>query len=374
MKNKVMLVTDSKLTLSEAPPSRLIYIAKSLKKRGLEVEVLGRRGEEITDLKTHQLDGTKHISRLKILLYAYAKTLTQSYNTIIVRGSLITLFLLPLRIFGTELILDFHGWLYREIEVFYEKKLYNKLKVAFYYLIERMSAIHSDAIICVSKGVRESLGQKEKEKSIVLENGIDVSESRKAIYEAEKEKKKIYSMHHIPKEKPLMGFLGNWERQLDMETMFKGVELAEVNMVIIGEGPKLNEYKKTWSKVGFLGKLPKLDALKIIHLCDATIVPYKKAYAAASYWSQRKVKDYLSLGKPIIMADVREREAYLVPNRNVLLYEPGNPEDLANKIRAIVSNKELAEKMRQNTLKLACQFYWQALLEQSGLIEEILKN
>jgi len=374
MKTSVMFVIDNKLTFSEAPPSRLIYIAKSLKKRGLEVEVLGKKGERITGLKTHQLSGPKYISRLKILLYTYAKTLSHHYNHIIVRGSLLAFLLLPLKILRKKIILDFHGWLHREIEIFYEKTMYNKIKVAFYYLTERMSAIHSDAIICVSKGVRESLGQKEKAKSIILENGIDINESKNAVHEAEKDKEKIYSIHHISKEKPLMGFLGNWERQLDMETMFKGAKMAEVNMIVIGEGPKLNEYKKTWSNVGFLGKLPKLDALKIIHLCDGTIVPYKKAYATASYWSQRKVKDYLSLGKPIIMADVREREAYLVPNRNVLLYEPGNLEDLANKIRAIVSNKEQAEKMRQNNLKLACRFDWQVLVEQSGLIEKILKN
>jgi glycosyltransferase involved in cell wall biosynthesis len=74
------------------------------------------------------------------------------------------------------------------------------------------------------------------------------------------------------------------------------------------------------------------------------------------------------------MADVREREAYLVPNKNVLLYEPGNAEDLADKIRTIVSNKKLAEEMRKNNLKLACQFDWQVLVEQSGLLEKILKN
>jgi len=367
-KRRIMLVVDSRLTFSEAPPSRFIYIAKSLKEKSFEVEVLGRKGEKIRGLKTHQVSGEKHISRIKILLYAYAKTLSRHYDATIVRGGILAFFLLPLKLIGMEIILDFHGWLFREIEFFYEKTLYNKLKVAFYYLVERMSIAHSSAIICVSRGIKDSLGQKERAKSIVLENGIDLNESKEAVYEAENEKEKLYSMYHISKGKPLMGFLGNWERQLDMETMFKGAKLAEANIIVIGEGPKLNEYKKTWSNARFLGKLPKFDALKITSLCDATIAPYKKAYATTSYWSQRKVKDYLGLGKPIIMADVREREAYLVPNKNVLLYEPGNAEYLADKIRTIISNKKLAEEMRKNNLKLACQFDWQVLVEQSGLL------
>jgi len=222
MKNKVMFVTESKITWTEAPPSRFIYIAKTLQNKNLEVEVLGRKGEKIEGLKTHQISGSKHVSRMKILLLAYAKTVGNSYDTIIVRGGLLAFFLLPLKILKKTVILDFHGWLFREIKFFFEKTLYNKLKVTFYYMVERMSLAHSSAIICVSSGIRDSLGQKEKAKSIVLENGIDLNESKKAIYEAENEKEKIYSTYHIPEEKPFLGFLGNWERQLDMETMFKG--------------------------------------------------------------------------------------------------------------------------------------------------------
>jgi len=372
MNCNVLFVIDSKLTFSEAPPSRFLYIAKSLQKKKFNVEVMGRKGERIEGLKTYQVNGSKHVSRLKILLYAYAKTLSYPYHALIVRGCLLAFFLLPLEICGKKVILDFHGWLFREIKFFYERTLYNKLKVAFYYILERMTVAHSNAIICVSKGIQNTLEQKERTKSIVLENGIDLSETKKAIYEAEKEKEKIYSAYHIPKEKTLIGFLGNWERQLDMETMFKGVELAEANMLAIGEGPKLDEYRKRWKNAKFLGKLPKLEALKLIHLCDATIAPYKKAYTTTSYWSQRKVKDYLSLGKPIIMTDVKERETYLIPNKNVLLYEAGNAQDLAEKVRTIVSDKKLAEEISQNNLKLARQFDWQILVEKSGLIEKIL--
>jgi glycosyltransferase involved in cell wall biosynthesis len=374
MRSKVMFVIDSKLTFSEAPPSRFIYMAKSLQKKNSKTEIVGRKGDEIKSLKTFQISGSKNISRLQILLYTYLKTLSHHYDTVIVRGGFFAFFLLPLqKIFRKKIVLDFHGWLHREIQVFYRKTLYNKLKVTFYYIVELMSVRHSNAVICVSEGIKNSLEQKEQAKSILIENGIDFDESQEAAYKAEHEKERIYSTYHILKGKPLIGFLGNWERQLDMETMFKGAKIAEANLIVIGEGPKINEYKKTWSNVGFLGKLPKIDALKIIYLCDAAIAPYKKAYATASYWSQRKVKDYLSLGKPIIMADVKEKEAYLIPNKNVLLYEPGKAEDLADKIGIIVSDKKLAEKIRQNNLKLARQFDWQILVEQSGL-EKILKN
>lgn len=95
----------------------------------------------------------------------------------------------------------------------------------------------------------------------------------------------------------------------------------------------LHEYgfKRRWKNVRFTGKLPRFEALKIIYLCDATMMPYEESYGYISYFSTRKVKDYLSLGKPIIMTEVRE--AYLLPNENVLLPEPGNAKDLAKKIK-----------------------------------------
>jgi len=364
-------VVDSKLTFSEAPPSRFLYIAKSLQEKNFEVEVIGRRGEKIEDLKTTQISGTKNISRLKILLRTYAKAFSYPYSSILVRGGFLTFFLLPLKIFNRKVILDFHEWLFREIKVFYEKTLYNKLKVAFYYFVERMATNYCSVIVCVSEGVRMLLGREERAKSIVLENGLDTIESKRAGYEAEKEKEEIYSKYLIPKNKPLIGFLGNWERQLDMETMFNGAKMAEVNMVVIGEGPKLDEFKKKWSNVKFTGRLPRFEALKIIYLCDATMVPYKGGYTFTYYYSQRKVKDYLSLGKPIIMTDVREREGYLVPNKNVLLYEPGNPEDLAEKIRKLLTDKKLRERMKTNNVRLSSRFDWKTLVEESGIIELI---
>jgi glycosyltransferase involved in cell wall biosynthesis len=372
MKKRVLFVIDTKVTFSEAPPSRLLYIAKSLKRKNFNVEVLGRSGDRINFLNTHQISGTKHVSRLKIIIHVYAKILKRSYGVLIIRGGILSFFLLPTRLLKTKVILDFHGWLHREIEIFYEKTWYNKLKAAFYRIIERMSVRYSNKIICVSRGVRDSLGEREKIKSIVLENGIDLEESKRVICEAEK-KGTIHPIQSILKEKPVIGFLGNWERQLDMETMFQGAKLAGVNMVVIGEGPRLSEFKKIWRNIKFLGKLPRYEALKIIYLCDAVITPYKKAYAILSYWSQRKVKDYLSLGKPILMADVLEREEFLVPYKNAVFYCPNDPNDLAAKIRMIISDEKLRKRMRRNNLKLARQFDWQVLVEKSGLIEELSK-
>lgn len=370
---KILLVVDEKISFSEGPSSRFLYIARILTEKGFKVKVMGRKGERVDQIEVVQPSGRKSVARLKILFHAYADALIHHYNVLIIQGGLLAFFLLFLKVVGKKIISDFHGWLFYEIKGFYKETLYNKLKAVLYSFLERTAIRYSDAIVSVSEGARNLLGE-EKEKSIVLENGIAVKEALGICREAEKKIEKIYKQYLVPRKKPIIGFLGNWERWMDMETMFLGAKMARVDMVIVGEGPHLDEYKEKWGdNITFTSKLDRREALRIMHLCEAVVVPYKMYHTPTHFFSSLKVKDYLGIGKPIIMAKVTGREVYLVPNENVLLYKPGNAEDLANKIKTIISNKKLAEEMRWNNLKLARRFDWQVLVEKSGLIEKLLE-
>ena len=373
---KILLTTETPLSYSDAPSSRLIYIAKSLKRNSFEVELVGRKGEEVTNLKTTTISGGKNLSRLVIPLLISKKMLTEAYNHVIIRGAYIAFFLLPLKIFSKKIIIDFHDWNFREIKLYYKKTCYNTFKILFYYITERIATKYSDFIICTSKGLRPLLTKEEKRKSIILENGLDLAEAEKATQEAEKNKEKLLEKYGIPKTKPLAAFLGNWERKLDMKTMLEGCKKVGVNLIVVGEGPNIEKYRKNHENAIFTGKLPRPEALRLISICDITITPYKenREKHQPAYYSARKVKDYLSLGKPILMADVKGREEFLTRYENAVFYRPGEPEDLANNVKMIISDKKLREKMQKNNLELARRFDWQILVEKSGLIRKILEN
>jgi len=372
---KILLAIDTPLSYSNAPSSRLIYIARSLKKKDFNIELLGRKGEKIANLKTATVTGGKNLARIKLLFLITKKMLIENYNRVLIRGAYLAFFLLPLKIFHKKIIIDFHDWMYREIKLYYGKTFYNKLKVAIYYLLEKIVIRFSDIIICPSKGVRRLLNKNEREKSIVMENGLDIQESEKVVSVAEKERKRTFERYALPKNKLLLGFMGNWERQLEMEPIFNACEIAGINMVVVGEGSKIDLFREKWKNITFTGRLTRLEALKIISVCDATIVPYKEDYTVpVGYFSQRKVKDYLGMGKPILMADVKGRERFLIPYDNAVFYRPSDVEDLAEKIKIIVSNQKLREKMRRNNLKLARQFDWQVLIGKSELAKKLLEN
>jgi glycosyltransferase involved in cell wall biosynthesis len=367
--NRLLFVTDNKIAFSEAPSSRILSISKILKDKKIEPEILGMKGENITWLNNTQISGLKYIARLKIILYTYTKALLQ-HNHIIVRGGSLAFFFIPLKILNKKIIVDFHGYLFEEINRFYPKTLYNKLKVAFYYPLEKTGLRYCNLIVCKDQETKDSLGKNEKSKSIVLENGLDLKETERAIQEAEQQKRNIYKEYSLSGREPLIGFLGNWERKYSMETMLAGCEKAKVKIIIVGEGPDIEQYKKKWRNALFIGKRPRFEALKLISLCNAAIVPYTEDKSDKPIrYSSRKVRDYLGLGKPILMADVKGREKFLVPYENAVFYRPDSPEDLAEKIRIVISDKKLQEKMQENNLKLSHQFDWQVLVEKSGLLE-----
>jgi len=317
----------------------------------------------------------KHIARIKLLATLYQKAATATYTHIIIRGASFAFFLMPLKILGTKIILDFHGWMYREINLYYSKNLYNKLKVAIYYILEKMAVRFSDTLICTSRGAMQLLDENGKKKTIIIENGLNIKEAQDVLRNTAKERDKILKKYSLPESKPLLGFMGNWERQLDMELTFKACKIAGINMIVVGEGPGFDLFRQKWkNSITFTGRLPRLEGLRIISACDATIVPYKEDYAVpVGYFSQRKVKDYLGLGQPVIMANVKGRERFLVPYENAVFYHPDNPKDLAEKMKIVMSNKKLRKKMSENNLKLARRFDWQILVEKSGLLK-ILEN
>jgi len=370
---KILLAVNAPLTLSEAPPSRLIYIARSLKKEGFNVELVGQKGERITHLKTTAIRGKKHLINFVLILIIIKKMLAEAYSHLIIRGAHIAFFLLPLKIFNKKIIIDFHDWNFRQIKLYYRKTLYNKLKIIFYYITERLATKHSDLIICASKGLQFLLSDKEREKSMILENGLDLQEAKETIMKAMKNRDILFKTYGIRKSRPLAAFLGNWGMKLDMETMLEGCRKAGVNLIVVGEGPNIEKYKQNYKDVIFTGKLPRKKALKLISISDVAIAPYKddKGKYEAFYYSTRKVKDYLSLGKPILMADIKRREQFLIAYENVIFYRPGSPEDFAEKVKTMISDKKLREKMCKNNLKLAPRFDWQVLVKESRLVEKM---
>jgi glycosyltransferase involved in cell wall biosynthesis len=275
-----------------------------------------------------------------------------------------TILLYPfLKILNIKIYTDYHGKSKQDLI-----QQNRHLRAFFVGNIERLSLYLADRIIVVSNGVMAQI-QEYKHKCIYLPNGIDIHTMNDTDHACSIK---------LPGNKKIIGFIGNWEQFMKIEDLCECLKYVNNCIgVIVGEGYKAdnitNKYRDT-ENIIFTGKLLREDVYALLHKFDICILPYDKNDKHSlypDYFSSRKAKEYIAAGKPIIVSDVLGRESWLTENQNCLLYESGNPKDLAEKIDMLLNNEELYDKMCTNNRELSKKFMWDTIIDQSGLIEDI---
>ena len=142
----------------------------------------------------------------------------------------------------------------------------------------------------------------------------------------------------------------------------------KIQLVVIGEGKRLEEYEVAYPSILFTGTVPHRDAVALLRKMAVCLCPYSTQPIAKNK-SYRKVLEYLAAGKPIVASNADGREKILKEAENVLLYKVGDPQDLAAKVKAVLDDEKLCARMSRNNLKLAKEFSWSEVINRSGLIE-----
>ncbi|HJH25575.1 MAG TPA: hypothetical protein C5S37_02120 [Methanophagales archaeon] len=223
------------------------------------------------------------------------------------------------------------------------------------------------------KALKLNCPKKTKKRVLYLPNGVD-TKSFSINLSSETEQETILNKHCIPGNKKLVGFVGHNIIEFKIEDLLKCAEYinSDSHILIIGGG--FNSFSKEYKKsnITFTGPISHEDAIKLVKLIKICVIPYNTEWWPSNiydYYRARKTFEYLAAGKPIVIADVKGRENILKVNENVLLYEPSNYRELANKINFLLENEDIAIKMGENNKKLAENFDWEQLLVNSGLIE-----
>ena len=146
--------------------------------------------------------------------------------------------------------------------------------------------------------------------------------------------------------------------------------LDNVTVVVIGEGKGFRGFKAQYKDVYFTGRIPHRLAMSLLLNFDICLAPYSKD-GIMKHKQAMKTLEYLAAGKPIIVSDVIGRESFLIEGENCLMYEPENPEEMAQKISQLLQNKELRAHLSQKNKELAMTYTWEKTVERSGLVESL---
>lgn len=376
-KKGIIILMGVKFSFSIVQSSRALYIFKKLKDQFPDTYIIMQKNEE-ERIGWENLIQVKPIipisgnfQLLKGMVVTLQMTLLSLWNIVSKRVDYVilrgydTILLYPfLKILNIKIYMDYHG--------VYKHELHQQnrhLRAFFVGHIERISLYLSDRIIVVSDGIITQI-QEYKDKCIYLPNGIDINTVNKNNH--------VCSIN-LPSNKKIIGFIGNWEEFMKIEDVCESLKyLNNCIGVLIGRGYKADHVIEKYyddEDIIFTGRIPREDVYALLHKFDICILPYDKNdkhSLYSDYFSSRKAKEYIAAGKPIIVSDVVGRESWLIDNQTCLLYESGNPKDLAEKIEILLNNKELYDKICTNNIELSKQFMWDALIDQSGLIDEII--
>lgn len=278
---------------------------------------------------------------------------------VIARGYSLAFLLLLLKLWRKYIIYDFHGYAYKE-QIVEGRRARAKITRFFDWLVLKLA----DLILVIREELRQGLPADFQQKTRLLPNGVDLEAF------AAPGNDSILVKYDLPPDKKLVGFIGNWEAWIAFEDILGSARYfgGEIQLVVIGAGQRLEEYRDAYPSILFTGVVPHQEAVALIKKMDVCICPYS-THLIAKNKSYRKVLEYLAAGRPIVASNAEGREKFLKEGENALLYKAGEPQDLAEKVETILNDKKLYAEMSRNNLELAKEFSWGEVINRSGLIK-----
>jgi glycosyltransferase involved in cell wall biosynthesis len=302
------------------------------------------------------------IQTVTFLISAKIYLFFKRYDILYTREQLVGLFF-------KDFILEIHS-LPSNIKTFH-KKIWQKAKT----LIVLTSFIKKRL---VEAGVKE-------DKILVAPDGVDLEKFQIQNYQAKVPKSqddfgiaslklKIREELGLPQDKILIGYVGML-KTMDME---KGIDVAiqslkflDENYILVLVGGKREDiefYKKQAeesnlsSRVFFIGWVKHKLVPLYLKSFDILITPFPENKHYKFYMSPLKIFEYMASGAPIIASDLPSIREILNEN-NAVLVEPDNAEKLAEGIKKVLLNKDLADKISKQALEDVQGYTWQKRAE-----------
>ena len=228
-------------------------------------------------------------------------------------------------------------------------------------------------IIAVSKGVKDELihyYNLPSEDIVVIPNGVDLEE-----FKPDKEKRrKIRETYGIADDEVVLMFSGYEFRRKGLEYIIKVLPQVkeDVKLLVVGkDNPE--PYKKLASKLGvsnkiiFAGFVP--DISEYYTASDVFVFPtLYEPFGLA-------ITEALASGLPVIVSEFAGATDIMNDGREgLLLKNPINPKEIAEKVNILVEDENLRNQMSRNARKTAEKYSWDIIAEKTLKVYEGLRK
>lgn len=235
--------------------------------------------------------------------------------------------------------------------------------------IELLNLHFADLIVVVSEVLKEELVSRgiAPAKILINPNGVDPAKYNPNISGEEiKQKYKITTPHTAG----FIGTFGPWHGVMEMgKAIIRFADeypetASDVTFLLIGDGVLLPQLKEMISQhpvhknVIFTGSVPQLQGPKYLGACSIFLSPHVKNPDGSKFFgSPTKLFEYMAMGKAIIASNLDQIGEILEDKKTAYLVEPGNIEELAEAIYAVVKNPGLCMELGANAHKALLKNY-----------------
>jgi glycosyltransferase involved in cell wall biosynthesis len=151
-----------------------------------------------------------------------------------------------------------------------------------------------------------------------------------------------------------VGFVGWFRRWHGIEMLLdayrlSGLRDAGVRLLLIGDGQAMSELRASVREnqlaesVIFTGPVPHARIPEYLDLVDIAVQP-----AANEYCCPMKILEYMALAKPIVAPRQENIQEILREPDEARFFVPGDPQSLAEALRAVTSDNTIARRMGEN--------------------------
>ena len=245
-----------------------------------------------------------------------------------------------------KLIVHYHSDIVRQkaLEIFFRPLILNTLNKAEKIVVSNPNLIKSSPYL-----------RKFKEKCIVVPFGVDFEKIENNLDEEEIERiKKKYGNFIL--------FVGRLSYYKGVDYLIEAMKEIKANLVIIGQGLMEKDLKlkiknlRIKNKVFFLPHLEEKGLINFYKACSVFVLP--SIFKSEAFGIV--LIEAMACGTPIISTELGTGTSWInVNNKTGLVVPPKNSKALAQAIKKILENKELARKLSQNALKRAKEKFTQ---------------
>lgn len=235
-------------------------------------------------------------------------------------------------------------------------------KWKFKKIISRIVFSFSDAVVAITEHMKKELQKTYKKEIFVIPNSVNLEKFKGH------EKQELRKRYNILGSEKIVLFVGVVRPVKGVKYLvsaFKIInqKIPESKLYIIGEGSEIENLKNLAieknieDKVIFKGKIDTQKVAEYMILSDIFVLP------SLSEGFPLVLLEAMAAGLPIVCTNVRGLPEIVEDNKNGLLIDPKNSDQISEKVLLILGSKELQDKMHINNLEKSKLYSLENIIE-----------